>query len=79
MLFRITIGEGNKETHKGLLTDQADNVFRRLVRLGLALGPLWRVFVGVALACLLGLVSLYAVSTGKRVETEWCRTFPIPR
>lgn len=70
MLLRITTMEGNtKEAHKGLLTDRADDILGHFVRLGLALGCLWPI-LGLAFAFLLGLSTLYAVSTGKHVE-DW--------
>jgi hypothetical protein len=59
--------EIRKEAHKGLPTDRADDALCLFVRLGLTLGPLWRVFVSVAFALLLGPSTLYAVSTGRRV------------
>lgn len=69
-----------EEAHKGLLADGADDAFRLFVRLGLALGTLWRVLVGVAFAFLLGPGALCTISTGIRVENwKQCRTFPISR
>ena len=64
-LLRITTGEGNRKgAHKGLLTDYADDTLGHFVRLGLALGCLWRV-PGLAFAFLLGPSALYGVSTGE--------------
>lgn len=61
--------ERQSEAHEGLFTDGADNAFRLFVRLGLALGALFRVLFALALAFLLGLGALHTVSTRRRTET----------